>query len=87
MRQTNYVRSLCTSVFTGGTIAASWTALMAVGQDGYMKMAKDLMEVTEFLKNEINSIEVRMIKLVKTLLCNINVCLLLCLLVVSFFVC
>ena len=42
---------------------------MAVGQDGYMKMAKDLMEVTKFLKNEINSIEVRMIELVKTMFC------------------
>jgi sphinganine-1-phosphate aldolase len=41
----------------GGTIAASWAALMAVGQDGYMNVAKDLMEVMVYMKAEIGKIE------------------------------
>ena len=43
---------------SGGTIAASWTTLRAVGQDGYMQMAKNLMEVTDFLKKGIDRIRV-----------------------------
>ncbi|ELU10802.1 hypothetical protein CAPTEDRAFT_156221 [Capitella teleta] len=40
----------------GGNIAAAWVALKAMGQDGYMKMAKQLMETTVLLKDAINAI-------------------------------
>ena len=42
----------------GGNIAAAWVALKAMGVDGYMKMAKQLMDTTERLKKGINSIPV-----------------------------
>ncbi|CAD5114128.1 DgyrCDS3273 [Dimorphilus gyrociliatus] len=41
----------------GGNIAAAWAALKAMGQDGYLSMAKGLMETTSYLIEKINSIE------------------------------
>jgi len=40
----------------GGNIAAAWVALRAMGQDGYMNMAKRLMDTTEKLKAGIKAI-------------------------------
>ena len=36
-------------------MAASWAILKCMGQDGYLDMAKKLMEVTDHIKNEIQS--------------------------------
>ncbi|XP_059167541.1 sphingosine-1-phosphate lyase 1-like [Physella acuta] len=41
----------------GGNIAASWAALNFLGEEGYMAKAKDLMAITDYLKEEINKIE------------------------------
>eukprot|EP00118_Oscarella_pearsei_P026722 m.310347 g.310347 ORF g.310347 m.310347 type:complete len:537 (+) comp51007_c0_seq1:154-1764(+) len=40
----------------GGNIAASWAALRSIGQDGYLKMAGKLMEVTLTLQSGIRDI-------------------------------
>ena len=42
-------------VCVGGIMAASWAILKCMGQDGYLDMAKKLMEVTNHIKNEIQS--------------------------------
>ena len=44
--------------YTGGNIASSWAVLNSMGQEGYMDVAKRLMEVTEHLKEGVNSIQV-----------------------------
>ncbi|XP_048727010.2 sphingosine-1-phosphate lyase-like [Ostrea edulis] len=41
----------------GGNIAASWVAIRALGEDGYMKRAKELMEATEQLKQGVRDIQ------------------------------
>ena len=43
---------------TGGIMAASWAILKCMGQDGYLDMARKLMAVTDYLKREINAMEV-----------------------------
>lgn len=42
----------------GGSLASSWATLMLMGQDGYMDVARKLMEVTRMMIDEINGIEV-----------------------------
>ena len=46
------------SSYTGGNIASSWAVLNSMGQEGYMDVAKRLMEVTKHLKEGVNSIQV-----------------------------
>ena len=46
-------------ILTGGNIASSWAVLQCIGQDGYMDIAKRLMEVASRMKEGIQSIEVR----------------------------
>lgn len=41
----------------GGNIAASWVAMRALGEDGYMKRAKELMDATDQLKDGVRKIE------------------------------
>ncbi len=41
---------------SGGPIAAAWAAMHALGQQGYLKIAKDIMEGTMSLKKEIEQI-------------------------------
>lgn len=41
----------------GGNIAASWVAIRALGEDGYMKRAKELMDATDRLKEGVRQIE------------------------------
>ena len=43
----------------GGNIAASWVTLKHLGQDGYMKIARQLMDTTEKLITGIKDIPVR----------------------------
>ncbi|XP_019617988.1 PREDICTED: sphingosine-1-phosphate lyase-like [Branchiostoma belcheri] len=40
----------------GGNIAAAWAVLKAMGEDGYMKTAQEVMETTEFMINNIRNI-------------------------------
>ena len=47
-----------TTCVTGGIMAASWAILKCMGQDGYLDMARKLMAVTNYLKREINAMEV-----------------------------
>ena len=41
---------------SGGPIAAAWAALNSLGQDGYLRIAKEIMEGTTRLKAEIEAI-------------------------------
>jgi len=41
----------------GGNIAAAWSALMYLGEEGYLSRARELMDITDRLKKEISSIE------------------------------
>ncbi len=41
----------------GGAIAAAWAALNAIGQEGYRKIATEIMGITNQLKEGINAIE------------------------------
>ncbi|KAK3576907.1 hypothetical protein CHS0354_017578 [Potamilus streckersoni] len=41
----------------GGNIAASWVSMKALGEDGYMRKAKELMEATTKLKSGIKNIQ------------------------------
>lgn len=47
-----------TILFLGGNIASSWAVLQCLGEDGYVDIARKLMEVAERMKNGINAIEV-----------------------------
>lgn len=38
----------------GGPIVAAWTALNLIGEDGYRRMAREVMEETNFIKQKIN---------------------------------
>ena len=50
------MRKISENIFcSGGIIAASWAILKCMGQDGYLEMAKKLMEVTNRIKDEIQS--------------------------------
>src|SRR3990172_12792383 len=40
----------------GGAIAAAWAVLTYLGEDGYMRLARDVMDTTETLIGGINSI-------------------------------
>ncbi|ESO86000.1 hypothetical protein LOTGIDRAFT_129959, partial [Lottia gigantea] len=42
----------------GGNIAASWVCMRSLGKDGYMRKAKELMDITNKLKDGINNIDV-----------------------------
>lgn len=42
----------------GGNIASSWAALRSMGEDGYMHIAKQLMDATNTLKSAIGEIKV-----------------------------
>lgn len=46
------------STVSGGNIASSWAVLQCMGQDGYMEVAKKLMEIATRMKEGIQSIEV-----------------------------
>eukprot|EP00731_Ephydatia_muelleri_P033238 Em0026g58a len=41
----------------GGVLASSWAALKIIGQDGYMEMARGLMEVTALMTEGVKSIQ------------------------------
>ena len=41
----------------GGMIAAAWAAMVSMGQQGYMDMAKNIMEATEKLKDGVDKIK------------------------------
>lgn len=43
----------------GGNIASSWAVLQCMGEDGYLEMARQLMEVTRTMIGGINAIEVK----------------------------
>lgn len=45
----------------GGNIASSWAVLHCMGEDGYMDIARRLMQVAERMKNGINTIKVNFI--------------------------
>jgi len=40
----------------GGAIAAAWASMQAIGEDGYLKYAKTVMETTKKLQNGVNAI-------------------------------
>ena len=42
----------------GSNLASSWATLMLMGQDGYMEVAKRLMDVTRSMTAQINEIDV-----------------------------
>lgn len=44
---------------SGGPIAASWVVLRHMGQEGYVEMARKLMDITDIMKRGINDTEVR----------------------------
>lgn len=44
--------------YVGGNIASSWAVLQCMGEDGYMDIARRLMQVAERMKNGINAIKV-----------------------------
>lgn len=41
----------------GGMIAAAWAAMVCMGQDGYMKIAKDILDTTKKVKAAVEKIE------------------------------
>ena len=43
----------------GGNLASSWAAIMSLGQNGYLNVAKELMNVTSYLIRSIKEMEVR----------------------------
>ena len=43
----------------GGNIASSWAVLQCMGEDGYMDIARRLMQVAARMKDGINAIEVQ----------------------------
>ena len=45
----------------GGHLAGAWVALRAMGQDGYLDMAKKLMDTANKMKAGINKIEVSLL--------------------------
>ena len=45
----------------GGLIAAAWTSLVSIGEDGFIRYAKQLMETKNKLVNEINNIGLEII--------------------------
>ncbi len=42
----------------GGNLAASWAVLQVMGQEGYIDVARKLMDVTQQMKDGIATIEV-----------------------------
>lgn len=40
----------------GGVIAAAWASIVALGQDGYLNLARNSLETTQYFIQEINSI-------------------------------
>ena len=42
----------------GGNIASSWAVLKVMGEEGYMEVARRLMEITQSMKEGIGAIEV-----------------------------
>ena len=48
----------CLFLYSGGPIAASWAVLHCMGQNGYMEVAKRLMEVAGIMKEGVNQVEV-----------------------------
>jgi len=53
----NITTALSLSV-PGGNIAAAWAAMKALGEEGYMTKARELMLVTDKIKARIRSIQV-----------------------------
>jgi len=43
---------------SGGPIAASWAVLRCMGQNGYLEVAKRLMEVADIMKEGVGQVEV-----------------------------
>lgn len=69
-------------VRSGGPIAASWAVLRHMGQEGYVEMARKLMEITNIMKRGINDTEVRSQRIMFTALnclpLHIDPCVYLC---------
>jgi len=42
----------------GGHLAAAWAALRSMGEDGYIEMARQLMDTADKMKAGVNSIQV-----------------------------
>ena len=53
------IASSCGDCVAGGHLAGAWVALKAMGQDGYVDMARKLMDATNKMKEGVNKIEVR----------------------------
>jgi glutamate/tyrosine decarboxylase-like PLP-dependent enzyme len=49
---------ICFILIQGGSIAAAWVSMRALGVDGYTSKAKQLMETTDKLKKGIAEIDV-----------------------------
>ena len=49
---------ICFILIQGGSIAAAWVSMRALGVDGYTSKAKDLMETTDKLRKGIAEIDV-----------------------------
>ena len=52
--------------FAGGNIAASWAAIKSLGEEGYIRKAKELMDVTTKIKDKIKEIPVSTVLPVKS---------------------
>ena len=53
-----YILYICFILIQGGSIAAAWVSMRALGVDGYTSKAKQLMETTDKLKKGIAEIDV-----------------------------
>ena len=52
-----YVSPTAAGTRPGGAIAAAWTALHAMGRDGYRRIAADLMELSRTMQDGVNAID------------------------------
>lgn len=48
------------SYITGANIASAWASLQCLGQEGFLEKAKDLMDITNMLKDGVHKIDVSM---------------------------
>eukprot|EP01089_Gocevia_fonbrunei_P009253 TRINITY_DN2134_c0_g1_i1.p1 TRINITY_DN2134_c0_g1~~TRINITY_DN2134_c0_g1_i1.p1 ORF type:complete len:538 (+),score=100.19 TRINITY_DN2134_c0_g1_i1:115-1728(+) len=51
-----YVSPSMTGTRSGGLVAAAWTCLQRMGEDGYMELAQSLMDTRDYLLEHINEI-------------------------------
>jgi len=52
-----YPSPTMTGTRAGGTIAAAWAVMNYLGEEGYLRIAKEVMEATRWLMQEVNKIE------------------------------